>query len=510
MHAVPRPLEAPRVTILLPYREPGDTEARLIGALDLHGPSTDRIDAEATWTEWIDDLAQTVRTEVRNSVAFTTSLAPKEDLVVLAKEDVTFDVPGYGPWRLHGSKHQFNDTKHRMVDYAFRATTRFREYFPPTVMDDPDQRSILGAPKQISMPSTVRPPAPLIHSVLPLFRWEETTEPNQPFATRRRRRAGFRIYIERPWYASGEGELLGVLVAPAGNEMLIGNHASQWGSDPVWLQAGPKLRAIFFELTDLLHMTALDDRPVAARPVGPPALLPLREANGNLVQVLGYRPEFQPDRNKWFVDVAIDPGTAVWPFVRLAVTRYQPDWLPDCHLSQVVHCVFTQLTLERTATLSSPTSIMPASSSAARWVFVLRRISSHGGLPPIRLSSPSSSATTAACWRGWKNAIRRCRPISAGKPKWSPTSGGRLRSDRRRICLDGHAGPAGADRPSPPRQSRGLADHHRGMGSAGSRSVAVPRRHSWRRTDKGVAHRLCGSSRPVTGSEPVIARSHSA
>jgi hypothetical protein len=355
VHAVPRPLEAPRVTILLPFRAPGDTEARLIGALDCHGPSTDRIDAEATWTEWIDDLAQPgLTTEARNSVAFTTSLDPKEDLVVLALKDETFDVPGYGPWRLHGSKHQFNDTKHRMVDYAFRATTRFREYFPPTVMDDPDQRSILGAPKRISMPSTVQPPAPLIHSVLPLFRWEEETEPNQPFAVRRRRRAGFRIYIERPWFASGEGELLGVLVAPAGNEMLIGNHASQWGSDPVWLQAGPKLRAIYLELTDLLHLTGLDDRPVAARPVAPPALLPLREANGNLVQVLGYRPEFQPDRNKWFVDVAIDPGTAVWPFVRLAVARYQPESLPDCHLSPVVHCVFTQLSLERTATLSRP------------------------------------------------------------------------------------------------------------------------------------------------------------
>ena len=350
VHAVPRPLQAPRVTILLPFRNAGDTAALLIGALDCHGPSTDRIDAEASWTESIDDLAQPgPTTEPRTSVAFTTSVDAAEDLVVLGGNDGTF-----GSLRLHGSKHQLNDTKHRVIDYAFRATTRFREYFPPIVMDDPDQRSILGAPKRISIPSTVRPPAPLIHSVLPLFRWEEETEPNQPFATRRRRRAGFRIYFERPWFASGEGELLGVVVAPGGNESLIGNHASQWGSDPVWLQAGPKFRAIFLELSDLLHVTGFDDRPVAARPVGPPALLPLAEANGNLVQVLGYKPEFQPDRNKWFVDVAIDPGTAVWPFVRLAVTRYQPDSLPGCHLSPVVHCVFTQLTLERTATLSRP------------------------------------------------------------------------------------------------------------------------------------------------------------
>ena len=225
VHAVPRPLQAPRVTILLPFRNAGDTAALLIGALDCHGPSTDRIDAEASWTESIDDLAQPgPTTEPRTSVAFTTSVDAAEDLVVLGGNEGTF-----GSLRLHGSKHQLNDTKHRVIDYAFRATTRFREYFPPIVMDDPDQRSILGAPRRISIPSTVRPPAPLIHSVLPLFRWEEETEPNQPFATRRRRRAGFRIYFERPWFASGEGELLGVVVAPGGNESLIGNHAQPVG-----------------------------------------------------------------------------------------------------------------------------------------------------------------------------------------------------------------------------------------------------------------------------------------
>ena len=113
-----------------------------------------------------------------------------------------------------------------------------------------------------------------------------------------------------------------------------------------------KFRAIYLELDDLLR-TCLEIA-LTARPIAPPALLPLPEADGNMIQVLGYKPEFQADRNKWFVDVAIDPGTAVWPFVRLAVARYQPDSLPNCHLSPVVHCVFTQLTLERTATLSRP------------------------------------------------------------------------------------------------------------------------------------------------------------
>jgi hypothetical protein len=72
------------------------------------------------------------------------------------------------------------------------------------------------------------------------------------------------------------------------------------------------------------------------------------------VLVLGYEPEFDPARGLWFVDVALDPGTAFWPFVRLAVARYQPDSLSDLHLSPVVTCDFMQLPPERTATLSRP------------------------------------------------------------------------------------------------------------------------------------------------------------
>ena len=41
------------------------------------------------------------------------------------------------------------------------------------------------------------------------------------------------------------------------------------------------------------------------------------------VWVLAYQPEFSPERQLWFVDIAFDPGTAFWPFVKLAVARYQ-------------------------------------------------------------------------------------------------------------------------------------------------------------------------------------------
>lgn len=65
--------------------------------------------------------------------------------------------------------------------------------------------------------------------------------------------------------------------------------------------------------------------------------------------MLGYQPESSPDRGLWFVEIARDPGTAFWPFVRLAVDRYQPSSLAGLHLSPVVKCDFVQLPPNRTA-----------------------------------------------------------------------------------------------------------------------------------------------------------------
>jgi hypothetical protein len=191
----------------------------------------------------------------------------------------------------------------------------------------------------------------IVRDVLPLFRWDERTEPDHPFGLRRTRRSGARIYMERPWYSTGDGELLGVLVA-VGNDALVHGTVSQWGGDPVFRQQGPALRGTL-PLMDLLHLVGLDDRPEAARPVGPPVMRPLVDRAGQPnVWVLGYQPEYSPERGLWFVDVAFDPGSAFWPFVQLAVARYQPSSLPGLHLGPVTMCDFVQLAPERIATLS--------------------------------------------------------------------------------------------------------------------------------------------------------------
>jgi len=352
VHAVPRPVEAPRPTILLPFRLPGDTAVALFGGVDLHGPSTERLDVDAAWSEWVDDITKPGPTRIDVvAAAANTTVGYDEDLIVLANQDAELPLPDGTVLRLHKAIHQLGDTRHRDIDYRMRATTRYREYFDPRVVPTPDDLSVVGPVRRIDVPSTARPAKPVVRDVLPLFRWFEETEPEQPFAMRRTRRSGLRLYMDRPWYSSGDGELLGVVLA-FGNDAATTDHVSQWGSDPVFLQQGPASRSLL-PLVDIVHLFGLDDRPEGGRPVGPPVVRTLVDVPGNpAVWVLGYQPEFSTDRGMWFVDVAIDPGAAIWPFVRLGVARYQPSSLAGLHLSPVVQCDFVPLPPERIATVA--------------------------------------------------------------------------------------------------------------------------------------------------------------
>jgi hypothetical protein len=360
VHAVSRPIEAPRPTVIRAVRTAeGTTDVALVGAVDVHGPSTETLTAEARWTDPIDDPGLPAPDRRRTTaIAFTSPVRENEDLaVVYPGPDANVSVPGVGPVRLHSAVHRLGDTRHHTIRYRFRAATRFREYFDPELITpagpDDDGQSVIGPETELEVPSSARPTAPIVAGVLPLFRWEAGTEPEQPVARRRRRRAGVRIYLERPWYSSGKGELLGVLLAPGGNDSAVTAPVSRWGADPVWVSAPVARRAMFLELDDLLRVSGLENRPGDAVPVVRPGTLPLAALPDSPdVAVLGYRPQFSAERAQWYVDVAIDPGSTFWPFVQLAVARYQPHSIEGCHLSAPIRCDFVQLTPERTTSVS--------------------------------------------------------------------------------------------------------------------------------------------------------------
>jgi hypothetical protein len=370
IHAVNRPLKVPRPIRLIPMRGENDTHLNLIGAVEVHGPSTDTLTAEASWTDDVDDVTRPgPHQATTNTKAFDTRVLPYEELALLSNLDGEITTLQEGKLAAHKARHEVGDTRHHRVDYRFRASTRFREFFPPALLppaDDPksplDGHSVIAHAVQVSVNSTAPPAAPVVNSVIPLFRWSHVTEPEQPMSYRHVRRAGVRIYLERPWWSSGNGELLGVLLAPGGNDAFGPPQedqsgfpfVSKWGADPIWLAAPVDNRALpSARLESFLRMLDLDDRAAPARPVMAPANYTLRSAAGNQqVTVLGYQPMYNEDRKLWYADIAVEPGDNFWPFLRLAVCRYQPNSINGCHLSAPVRCDFVQLPPERTTSVS--------------------------------------------------------------------------------------------------------------------------------------------------------------
>lgn len=347
VHAVPRPLAPPSLSLTL-LRSEGATWVDHSGTITTHSNSTDHVDLEATWQETLD-----LPTKPLPDDGVSSPTLPQHGHVYQVAVAYGIDSAP-----LPALKHELGDTRHRVVKYTPVATTRYREYFPASLTQDPANISLAGtAPgplmdQSFSIPSAARPAVPKIAYVVPTFKWEKLGDGSSV-----RRGGGLRIYIERPWYSSGEGELLGVLLAAAQTGSAGDPFVSKWGKDPVWGGAGlAKLEPSVFQ---------------GAERIGSDVKL---AENGAVCDVIGHKVEFNPDRRLWFCDVQIDPGHAYFPFVGLSVARYQPQSLAGLELSPSVHLDFAQLTPTRTL------DVAPQSDKAD--ITVTGPILSEGAAPP--------------------------------------------------------------------------------------------------------------------------------
>ncbi len=158
VHAVPRPIEAPRFTVLQPRRGAGSTSATLFAGVDLHGPTTGRLDIQASWSEWSDDVSKLGPVQIAATAAVDhATVGVDEDLVVLAGADEDMTLPDGTTLHVHRALHHLGDTKHRTIDYSLRATTRFQEYFDPRLIPTADDVSVVGPVRTANVLSTARP-----------------------------------------------------------------------------------------------------------------------------------------------------------------------------------------------------------------------------------------------------------------------------------------------------------------------------------------------------------------
>jgi len=363
VHATQQPVCDP--VLLLPgqpQRGAGEPHVDLQARVRLHGPTTGKIEVEADWQEWVDDpdkprpervaghgvLAEIPLTENYTNL-FSLSNAVEEQQVDPAKP------------RAPGNRHEFGDTRFRLIRYRLRATTRFREYLPPALYEQADKvtragpvadgplvetgadddpgapvRVRDGAAQNTVVRASAPPDAPRLMYVLPTFRWQETASAAKLDVTRLGN--GLRVWLERPWFSSGDGELLGVVIYGDGRNFTdvpdtLTPLVTQWGMDPLWDTPQPK------------HRTRVSDFPARVAD----EVVTLQEIPTQQVHVVGHRVRWHEERARWYCDIELDPGRAYMPFVRLALARYQPNAIDSAKLSRVTQAEFSQVLPRRRA-----------------------------------------------------------------------------------------------------------------------------------------------------------------
>jgi len=196
---------------------------------------------------------------------------------------------------------------------------------------------------EVDVLNSARPAAPKVLYIIPTFGWEEKKVPQHADIWKEFERkmigGGVRVYLDRPWYSSGDGELLGVVLLYSHIIRKLKPYVTQWGMDPIRKSSMPK------------GALTRDD---FVNTAGSQKGLSLEELADPKVDVVGFKPEYNKDRKLWYCDIQINPEvvTSYYPFIRLALARYQPKSIPDAHLSRVVLTDFVQLANDRTLNIT--------------------------------------------------------------------------------------------------------------------------------------------------------------
>jgi len=230
---------------------------------------------------------------------------------------------------------------------------------PPVTRSTGDLPPLPGiGPEVLSVPSSARPQAPKVRYVIPTFGWEDdkvTSGGEVVGLTSTRRGNGVRIYMERPWWSSGDGELLGVVLWPPGEqadppdlESTLGQEfddrrrplVTQWGQDPIY--GSRLLPARYPRLASFPDAVATDTGLTLGE---------LGSSTNRPVNVAGHTVAFDESRDLWYCDVTVQPGAAYNPLIRLALARWQPASIVKAELSRVVLADVVQLAPDRFASV---------------------------------------------------------------------------------------------------------------------------------------------------------------
>jgi hypothetical protein len=263
----------------------------------------------------------------------------------------------------------------------------------------PQAEEIAQTIARLWLPATVRPARPIPQSPIPSFAWSENPL-DPPSAKHRevftRRSMCVRVRLKRPWFSSGEGERLGVVVWPPnllsldgadlrndlvkplpGDRAVInlqrlpedgsnipglqdadlgpgGSWVTRWGADPIRAQGGVsgwllskdnfpeciwKNAAFAGSPEQCVNDALLVEKVLMPVPVDAeaPQSTAAKPPGGFMsVSLITYAPRFDPEQENWFVDINISPCGAIYPFLRLGLVRFQPHAPQNLQVSEPV------------------------------------------------------------------------------------------------------------------------------------------------------------------------------
>ncbi|KAA0574401.1 hypothetical protein FZ983_28120 [Azospirillum sp. B21] len=308
----------------------------------------------------------------------------------------------HGALRTYALRRPFADTRARRLELSLVAETRFRPLLVDTagaflgLNETPDSVDYTEAPlsveeklasrvlalepseiasvpekhRSVWVPATWRPARLSPKSLLPSFVW--SVERPTAGTSRTLRRTFVRVRMRRPWFSSGEGEQLGIVVWPPDlfeldprkvsrnklfdtasgqvqekscepfDDCQLGNggaFVSRWASDPI--RRGPTAdgwfmpREVFADAFDASGAVRTSGDGEVVRRVSMPiprmtegdfdTQKDLADANRESLKVslVLYTPRFDWREDVWYVDVELNAFDLPDPFIRLGLVRYQ-------------------------------------------------------------------------------------------------------------------------------------------------------------------------------------------
>ncbi len=359
VHAVQQPVEAPAIEKIRGDRNYDQTSSFVHAHVKVHGNSTIKLDFQARWREII-DLPHHVEPEWHDKSGEINDIEVKYHDQLLKKGTFPEDPPGPAKKGVRlqlralsldqiALEQQFEDTRHRRVSYQAVGASRYQEYFDELIKQD--NLPVIRASEwleNVIIPSSARPLKPVVEYIIPTFEWRK----GETATSMRHRRlgGGLRIYLKRPWFSSGENEKLAIILpgytANSKTSLMakgtgLNTNVTHWGVDPIKLS---RPAGAFSPTKDQFRLSPhLDEG------------LSYPGYDNYKVTAVAYPVEFDKERKLWYCDLAIDHGTMYYPFIKLALARYQQHSVrkdeTDVCLSEVVLPDFIQLVPERVCTI---------------------------------------------------------------------------------------------------------------------------------------------------------------